>query len=513
MMPTDDLFKLIKSLNKNEKRYFKLSASFQKGEKNYLKLFDAIDKQNTYDEKLIKEKLKGEVFIKQLTVTKTHLYRLVMDSLRKFHSNISIESQLHDMLKDAEILFDKLLYGQCEKVLVKAKAIAEKYEHHIVLLKIFEHEVRLIRIQSYSKLTEEENENMFKEWFSVIKKYNNIVEFNHLLSGILIRMAKEGTPVRTASSANYYRKIMNHVLFASEKNALSFRAKSIYYLAKDAYFVCLENFKNSCRYGRERVRLYETTPAQIIADQDGYQSSLKNLISSSNNNGNYEESFFQIEKLKKLEVRSKGNRDQNVDFINRTLVTAYINTGQFKKGVELISQKQLQEKGLGNMQIANEVYFTYCCAVTYIGAGDYLKAKVYLNKIVNEASDTRTDLYCFSKILNLIVHYEIGDRDMLEYAVESTYRYLYKRNRLYKLETVLLTFIRNRLPGINSSKELITEFKVLKLEIEKLIKDPFERIAISYFDFIAWLESKIEKRPFADCVRRRATSSATVPLS
>jgi len=44
MKPSTELFDLIKSLSKSEKRFFKLSSSLQTGDKNYLKIFDAIDK-------------------------------------------------------------------------------------------------------------------------------------------------------------------------------------------------------------------------------------------------------------------------------------------------------------------------------------------------------------------------------------------------------------------------------------------------------------------------------------
>ena len=54
---SEELFQLIKSLSKQEKRYFKLYASRHViGEKNkYVQLFDAIDKQAAYNEEKIKK--------------------------------------------------------------------------------------------------------------------------------------------------------------------------------------------------------------------------------------------------------------------------------------------------------------------------------------------------------------------------------------------------------------------------------------------------------------------------
>ena len=57
---SNDLFILIKALNKSEKGYFKLHASRRtsKGEQIYIKLFDAIDKQSEYNEQKIVQKLR-----------------------------------------------------------------------------------------------------------------------------------------------------------------------------------------------------------------------------------------------------------------------------------------------------------------------------------------------------------------------------------------------------------------------------------------------------------------------
>ena len=60
MKPSPELFNLIQSLSKSEKRFFKLSSSLQEGEKNYLKLFETIEKQQQYNESEIKKKYEND---------------------------------------------------------------------------------------------------------------------------------------------------------------------------------------------------------------------------------------------------------------------------------------------------------------------------------------------------------------------------------------------------------------------------------------------------------------------
>ena len=49
MKPSSELFDLISTLTKSEKRFFKLQSSLQSGDKNYVRLFDLIEKMESYD--------------------------------------------------------------------------------------------------------------------------------------------------------------------------------------------------------------------------------------------------------------------------------------------------------------------------------------------------------------------------------------------------------------------------------------------------------------------------------
>ena len=91
MKKPDDLFKLIKSLEKAEKGYFKKFAqTHNKGaEHQYLKLFDAIDQQLEYNEPDLLKKFKSESFVKQLSVTKSYLWDLILKSQRAYRAQSS----------------------------------------------------------------------------------------------------------------------------------------------------------------------------------------------------------------------------------------------------------------------------------------------------------------------------------------------------------------------------------------------------------------------------------------
>ena len=91
-VPKDNLFVLIKSLTKSEKRQFKLYVGRMGSNEDskFLSLFNVMDKMLRYQEKIILEK--GIVTKQQLSNLKAHLYKQILISLRMnpVHKNIRI---------------------------------------------------------------------------------------------------------------------------------------------------------------------------------------------------------------------------------------------------------------------------------------------------------------------------------------------------------------------------------------------------------------------------------------
>jgi len=121
----------------------------------------------------------------------------------------------------------------------------------------------------------------------------------------------------------------------------------------------------------------------------------------------------------------------------------------------------------------------------------------------NRNESTRIYLLIFAHILNLIVHYELNNIELLPYIIKNTYRFLLRRKEIYKVEREFLNFIRSS-PDLLTKKQRINAFRDLRQNIINITKDPYERIALDYFDFISWLESKIEGKKFSDIVKGKA---------
>ena len=142
-MPTkkkDPLFRLVKSLTKPEKRHFKLYANRTMGdqERKFMVLFDLLDKQESYDEQHLLQKLPGKTTKGRLANLKRHLFKQLLTSLRLTYINKQIDIEIREQLDFARILYSKGLYMESLRLLERIKGIAIDHHQDILHLEIIE---------------------------------------------------------------------------------------------------------------------------------------------------------------------------------------------------------------------------------------------------------------------------------------------------------------------------------------------------------------------------------------
>lgn len=145
MSSKDDLFHLIKSMNKSEKRHFKLNSNnfLEDGKSHYAQLFDAIDKLKTYDESVLIKKDPKRTYTKNLSSRKAYLYNQLLKNLNEFNRSKSINSQLYHSINSINTLHNKGLKKQALQLIKKTKKIAYFHEAYPVLNQIVRLEINI----------------------------------------------------------------------------------------------------------------------------------------------------------------------------------------------------------------------------------------------------------------------------------------------------------------------------------------------------------------------------------
>jgi hypothetical protein len=496
-----DLFDLIKSLTKSEKRYFKLFASLQHGNKTYLKLFDAIDKMKTYDESVIKRKFHNEQFIKQLTFTKNYLYNSVIKSLIAFNNEKSVDQVLSAQLAKVRLLYHKSLFTQFYAALAKVKKMARKYERDYIYLEAIRLEIQAEKTKEYRMKDES---YMIPEEQQLIKKITSLHSYSEIYMDTIKIMRSHGF-AREENSYELLDGILDKKLL-KEKNVISSVREKYYMLSLCVRISILKgDMENALTYSKRILSLIEDNPEPFENDNHSelihaYKETLYTCLKLEMFD-EYDSYFSKFKQIKPKSILDEINIFENTATLE---ILKYLTNGEFDKGIAMM--KSIEEglkKYEGKIPRDHELVLLYYICKFYLGAGRYEQALKYSNILLSHPLvSIRPDVYCYARIINLIVHYELGNDELLQYLIKSVYKFLIRRERLYKFETVILNFLR-KLPGMKSNEDFIENLSLLRKEMITLYKDPQEKNVFIYFDFISWVESKIGNTTFETIVKKK----------
>ena len=503
MKPTTELFDLIKSLTQTEKRYFKVSASTHfKGEENkYLLLFDSIDEQEEYDEKQIKEKFKGERFVIQLHVVKNYLYNTILKILRSYTSEKNKVVELQSLIRNIEILYDKSLFSHCRKLIVKAKSIAIDYERYAELYQIIDLEKSLARSSAYADMKEKELDNLYKQQKTALDNLDNINDYWRLSTKAFLIKKKYGVP-RNEIERKFFTKLLDDRLLKNESLATTYISRSIFHNIRGLNFHTLKDQANLLKECKSMIELMESNP--LLLKKDNYISALYNLIIVQIDTGYYKEALQTIKKMRLVDSTSEA-------LITRIFVTSYdtelnvyLKSGDFDKGVSIIPEIESGLKRYKNkINQESEMSMYYNIAYIFFGEQYFDKALEWINKILNKKDlSLRSDIKCYSRILNVLIHLELENFDLVETEIKSTKRFLEHNNFYNPTEKLLLDTLRIYINEKDSGKsELIEEFEY---KLNKLSKDNSES---EYFDFKSWARAKVKCLPMSDVIKQKGKKS------
>jgi len=508
---SDKLFSLIQSLSKQEKRYFKLFAGGNREASNYVKLFDTLCKQKVYEEVAIKEIYKKEKFIKQLHVTKNYLYKLILRSLHIYHINISEDSIIKELLQCVEILYNKGLYGQCTVLLNKAKKIALKKEFQISLIEIIEWESKIAFIDTNVNDLENYVNKGYLEELEFHKILKNKRDFRKLFYEILI-LNNKGIPIRSKRDLDKYEIIINNPILSSETQATSYYSKIMYNYIYAYYLLNKGDIFKSNRYNIKIVELMEANPLHIKNTPINYVAALNNFIYASIQLKKIKQSSLAILKLRNIPEKYNLSNDLSADLKDKIFIRSYFleselykESGEFEKAIILINELQTRINYFNSIPISRyKIFLMYNISYIYFALGNYSKALFWINKVLN-ITETKepVDIFCFARIINLLIHYELKNFEVIDYIYKSNIRFFNKRNRLYKLEVMIFDFVKQKMLKETSRKKLIKDFALLKKELLKITVSPQDKKALQYFDYIAWVDSKIKNVSLADVIMKK----------
>jgi len=504
----ESLFRLVKSLSKSEKRQFKLYVNRleSNSDTKFIALFDLLDKMTVYDE----QKIANSRIVKreQLSNVKSHLYKQILISLRLSISSTNKRLQLREQLDYVYILYNKGLYDQSLQMLQRVKSQAVKLDERLTEFQAIEFE-KAVQTQYLSKTSFDYVSKIARQ-STQIASHNEITAKLSSLSLLLYAKNVHYGYVKNDKEFSDITTFFESKIKEIDLDNAGFFESFWYYKSHLLYSILVQDLLSAYKFANKWVELFFMSPDMIELHPVFFIRGHQHLF----------EILYLLKYMSKFKMALQRFEETlaQTSFPKNHNILPYIFMGKYNNKINFHFLEGSFEEAIplipdvlnGVVQHADQLdqhhimVLYYKIACIYFGAGNFKKCIEYLQFIISDKSlRVHQDLMCFSRVLNVVAHYDAGLDYELEAQVKQTYKFLLKMDELQAVQKEMIRFMRS-LTDIYPH-ELKQAFRELHASLKSFENDPYEKRSFLYLDILSWLESKIENRLIGDIIREKAS--------
>ncbi len=502
-MPTaikHQLFRLIKSLTKAEKRNFKLFATRAGAtpDNKFIRLFDVIDKSKQPDDELLLKRI--GITSGKLSNLKRHLYQQVLTSLRLIYISKEIDIELREQIDFTRILYGKGHYLDALRLLERAKDIAVKHNQDILHLEILEFQ-KLIEARhvTLSRQVSNKMELLLKE---SDERNESVVNTSRIFS---LNIQLHGLYIEHGHSRTQQERSQNHDFWSTTQKEIVGRGSSDYTFNQKVnlaqatmwfHYIQL-NFSVALEAALEAATWFSLKKQMTVKDPDLYLRCLYYVTMFGFLTGEettvqrhlvFMGKFLKNDKiLLNQNTRHLGDVYYSLSYFN-LLFMRREHDQAYSFGQELLDKHKCGKFTPNSHRWA---LFLYKCAGACFLTGRYDEALDYLNDIINMRSGIfREDLLINTRLLHAICNFELANYSLVDYHLKSLNRLLNRSRETAAIHKITVSGLRRLLRTPISEHKAV--YEVLREEISALTDRPFECKALVYLDLSWWLASKVQ---------------------
>lgn len=501
--PSEDLFRLIKSLHKGEKRNFKLLTGLLAGgrDKKYIELFDLIDRQDVYNETKLMAHF-GDLYGGQFSAGKNYLHKLILKSLVYYDSDP--EAEMVALKSQIRILARKELLPPAKKLLKKALREAESGEYFGHLHDLVSIEMEILMQELNEKKLEEKLESIAETKRKALVLQRNLDDYAALHSRLQI-FTNDRNVARREQDLQAFSRIADDPLLKEPDQALSIRGKVEYYSihAKLARF--RDKLSLAVDNSRKALDLLEAHPSIRNRMQRRYFLEVSSMGINLLRLGRREEAFAILTQVREMQELYPNLKTDYFPLFYIANITLAIQLGEPDRLQPLLEEIEARWNDIqGRSPDWHEMLLSYLMAYYYLVIGEPSNGLRWVNLLVNSPrSEHRIYLQTFARLLMLMIHFDLGNYMVVENNLPNVQRFLEKHDRLQPFEEAVLRSIRSMTRQADTP-ELGEVIKDRLQEFQSLARDKFEQRAMSMLDFLQWLQSKVENNTIATIRQNKA---------
>ncbi len=492
----DQLWRLIHSLSKAEKRSFKLYATRAGStvDSKFIQLFDVLDRlpEPNDDQAMARMKITNG----QYSNLKRHLYQQLLTSLRLIYIDKEIDIELREQLDFARILYGKGHYLDALRILERAKGKAVEHNQDLLHLEILEFQ-KLIEARHITLSRQEEDKLEYlvnesaERSFSVLNT-SELFNINIQIHGRYIENGHSRGPEDKLVNREFWKSIQKgHI--DRDSVAHTFHQKINRFQAAMWYNYIQLQLDDALESARNAIALFEISRHMVMKDPDLYLRALY-----------YVTLFAYLNRDEKMVARYLRRME---DFLSNENILLNENSQLIGRTYQYLSQFNhhfLRRDGAAAYALSLEVaaaynegsflpneqrwgLFRYKCAAACFLTHRFGEALDHLNEIINLRSGIlREDLLINSRILHAICHFEIGNVALVDYHLTGLSRLLRKSREAAEVHRLAITTLRRLLKC--PPNEHLPIYQQLAKDLDQPTQHPFEQKALVYLNLQDWLK-------------------------
>lgn len=492
--PSNQLHQLIHSLTRGERQNFKVRANKTGSKKKYLTIFDAILRMENYDEEKLMRKFKGESFIKSFSSFKYYLYKIILDSL--VDSDQAESTELNTLSQKIRILSNKGLYAHLNLLLKRAKKLAGEQENFSVLLKLLNLERNALKFSRERKQLSERLNAIWKTELEVEEKMINLRRYVHLRDEIMIHL-RDRISQSTAQRKQFLDYLASHPLMQGLEQAKSVRTQIIWWIIRQDQNRLERKFEACIQCTAEILSIIEANQV-LLEDQDilmTYIRAINNAGSFSLILGKFDKVIECATQMQEVDTDSLPARAMLFELHAVLMLTYALKTVKPALGLKLVPAV---EEGFAEFESfldkTREVAICHSITRLYLSQGDISQALTWNNRILNQVKDSESVVYHASaRIINLAIHFELGNLELIPYQLTNYERYMKQRKCLSAYEKHCLKLFA-QLAKTDFRAEHLKIIQHYRSEWDTLTSQPEMRQGgRSLFDLGEWLDFQLQR--------------------
>lgn len=455
------------------------------GTKDYLSLFDIIEKKSELSD--ISEEFKKVCPKASLDNTSSHLFNVLLKSLRTQSSDKHIDLQLSEAIQNYTILYEKEIYAECFRILDKAIKTALKHQAWYWLSLLLRKQLDWYSQTNSYELSEDELISMQNEAETVIEKCKSIHQHARLYELIHLHYQQQGHQTKTGLETRTNELAFFEMQLFNQPRQLTYEVEKLHLLFQSIYFKITGDKRSALRTLFELNELFEKNRSLWNAPPRYYLQHLKMMMFTLREMNENDEMGYFLNRLDKLQDEVKGSEVVVKPLLYIFEMLKHIDAENYTTALSYNeAQKTFIKTNFIYLSSQTKAEIIFVQAIVLHGAGKYSFAIKQLVPILSMKGIYDTlPIYRNIRLFNLIVCFDMNKYDYLVSELRSFERGIKSHHTVYKTEQLLFRFIRKYINNLSYSprRKMITEL-IKRLETYSLA--PQESHIFSFFNYLKW---------------------------